>query len=84
MNQPTPSAAEIETRAYHLWEARGRPFGTPETDWFEAERELSDGAPDGILTKVAREVGTVIGHAAALVADLDPRKHRSASDETAD
>ena len=26
--------------AYSLWEARGRPFGSPEEDWLMAEREL--------------------------------------------
>jgi hypothetical protein len=37
----------IELRAYVLWEARGRPIGSPEVDWFRAERELfeSDYAP---------------------------------------
>ena len=24
--------------AYQLWEKRGRPFGSPEVDWFAAER----------------------------------------------
>lgn len=24
--------------AYKLWEERGRPFGSPEVDWFAAER----------------------------------------------
>lgn len=24
--------------AYKLWEQRGRPFGSPEVDWFAAER----------------------------------------------
>ncbi len=24
--------------AYQLWEERGRPFGSPEVDWFAAER----------------------------------------------
>jgi hypothetical protein len=28
-------------RAYQLWEKRGRPHGTPETDWQEAERLIS-------------------------------------------
>jgi hypothetical protein len=27
--------------AYRLWEARGRPEGQAEADWFEAERRLS-------------------------------------------
>lgn len=26
--------------AYQLWEGRGRPFGSPEVDWFEAERAV--------------------------------------------
>jgi hypothetical protein len=29
------------TLAYQLWEQRGRPHGTPETDWQEAERRIS-------------------------------------------
>ena len=32
--------SEIAVCAYYLWERRGRPFGTPELDWFEAERLL--------------------------------------------
>ncbi len=31
----------IEELAYDLWLARGRPFGCPEVDWFEAERQLN-------------------------------------------
>ena len=26
--------------AYKLWEERGRPFGSPEVDWFAAERRM--------------------------------------------
>ena len=26
--------------AYKLWEARGRPFGSPEVDWFAAEQAV--------------------------------------------
>lgn len=33
----------VADRAYRLWTRRGRPAGDPETDWFEAERQL--GAP---------------------------------------
>jgi hypothetical protein len=29
------------TLAYQMWEQRGRPYGTPETDWQEAERLIS-------------------------------------------
>jgi len=31
---------EIAALAYSLWEARGRPEGTPEEDWFNAKRAL--------------------------------------------
>jgi hypothetical protein len=26
--------------AYKLWEERGRPFGSPDVDWFAAERDV--------------------------------------------
>ena len=41
--------SEVETKkahaatsrlAYDLWVQRGRPFGSPEVDWFAAERAL--------------------------------------------
>jgi DUF2934 family protein len=31
---------EIAVLAYELWERRSRPFGSPEIDWYAAEREL--------------------------------------------
>ena len=27
--------------AYQLWEQRGRPFGSPEVDWFAAQKALA-------------------------------------------
>ena len=30
----------MEKLAYKLWEERGRPFGSPEVDWFAAERAV--------------------------------------------
>ena len=30
----------VERLAYQHWEARGRPLGSPEVDWFAAERAL--------------------------------------------
>lgn len=27
---------EIARRAYHYWEQRGRPIGSPEVDWYRA------------------------------------------------
>jgi DUF2934 family protein len=32
---------EIARLAYAYWEARGREGGSPEEDWFRAERELT-------------------------------------------
>ena len=52
--------------AYKLWEARGRPFGSPEVDWFAAERAVysslvasglispSDNDPQHIAEKIYR------------------------------
>lgn len=31
---------QTERLAYHLWEGRGRPLGSPEDDWFRAEQEV--------------------------------------------
>ena len=31
----------ISKLAYRYWEARGRPMGSPEDDWFCAEHELA-------------------------------------------
>jgi hypothetical protein len=52
--------------AYKLWEERGRPFGSPEVDWFAAERAVysslvasdlvapSENAPQHIAEKIYR------------------------------
>jgi hypothetical protein len=39
-SSPTPTEDEIANLARSLWEARGRPEGLPERDWFLAERAL--------------------------------------------
>jgi len=31
---------EISARAYELWQERGCPEGSPEVDWFAAEKEI--------------------------------------------
>ena len=31
----------ISELAYQLWEKRGRPFGSPEVDWYAAEKALA-------------------------------------------
>ena len=35
-----PDDVEIAARAYELWQERGCPIGSSETDWFRAEEEL--------------------------------------------
>jgi hypothetical protein len=37
----TTSSNEIAVLAYKLWMDRGCPVGSPDEDWFRAERELS-------------------------------------------
>jgi hypothetical protein len=32
--------------AYQLWEQRGRPFGSPEVDWFAAKKALASSQSD--------------------------------------
>jgi len=34
------SESDVAVCAYHLWERRGRPIGSPDVDWFEGERQL--------------------------------------------
>ncbi len=31
---------ELESLAYEYWEERGSPFGSPDEDWYRAEKEL--------------------------------------------
>lgn len=43
-------AARVEAEAYARWMARGRPVGDPDTDWFDAQRDLharGEGPPAG-------------------------------------
>ncbi|MFN7995428.1 MAG: DUF2934 domain-containing protein [Bryobacteraceae bacterium] len=37
----TPGQSEVAALAYQLWQDRGSPVGSPDEDWFRAERELS-------------------------------------------
>ena len=36
----TVDEGAIAVRAYQLWQQRGCPEGSPDTDWFQAEEEL--------------------------------------------
>jgi hypothetical protein len=40
--RPRPTSAEIATLAHELWLERGCPLGSPELDWLEAERRLTE------------------------------------------
>ncbi len=63
---------QIELRAYQYWEERGRPWGTPDVDWFMAEQELAVVEPEGALSRIARTVGSAVGTVAAFLSELDP------------
>jgi hypothetical protein len=41
---PTHNTGIIEVRAYELWIQRGCPIGSPEVDWYQAEREVRGSA----------------------------------------
>jgi hypothetical protein len=48
----------IARLAFSYWEARGCPYGTPEEDWFQAERELQGRAkatPMDIVDEASEE-----------------------------
>ena len=77
VTDPGYSHEEIELRAYYSWEARGRPFGSPEVDWFNAERDRAAVEPESVLSKVARDVGSALGRGVALLSDLNPMKGES-------
>jgi len=36
----TPTHEEVAQLAFQYWEARGRPLGSPEEDWFRAEQDV--------------------------------------------
>jgi len=55
---PVPIDSDAITRlAYELWVGRGRPEGSPEQDWFEAERILRATA-ESTLTSDAEATST--------------------------
>lgn len=35
-----PEPGDIASLAHQYWEERGRPLGTPDEDWFRAEKEI--------------------------------------------
>ena len=67
-----PSQQEIELLAYRYWEERGRPFGSPEIDWFRAENDLCQ---EPILVTAAKTVGAAVGSVVSTAAHLLPGEH---------
>ena len=55
-----PAWEQISERAYELWNARGCPEGSPETDWLQAEAELKREASLHVpIRGVLKESGAV-------------------------
>ena len=67
MTQRIPPHAASALRAYQFWEERGRPWGSPDEDWFRAENELSSSAAESEISNLARELGTAIGSVMAFL-----------------
>lgn len=63
--------ARIAARAHDLWELRGRPEGSPEIDWYEAEKELRGDAnapePKATVDPLAQRAADILDgeHSAA-------------------
>ncbi len=60
---------EVELLAFKFWMERGAPIGTPDVDWFLAEKELTGPteSADPVLLGIAKTIGTALGSVAALV-----------------
>jgi hypothetical protein len=56
-NEPavSPSGEQIAALAYSYWEARGCQGGSPEEDWFRAERELRERQSQGGAANIQEE-----------------------------
>jgi hypothetical protein len=66
------SDQQIRSLAYRLWQQRGCPEGSPEVDWFRAEKELR---PQTLLS-IARVLGSAAGIIAAFVTGILARAPR--------
>ena len=40
IEEPRAREQQVATLAYHLWQERGCPDGSPELDWFRAEEDV--------------------------------------------
>jgi hypothetical protein len=50
-NGPHDQHEEIAIRAYHLWQKRGSPIGSPEKDWLRAKQEICGRGPGEVRLK---------------------------------
>ena len=74
------SRQSIEQLAYRLWSARGRPHGSEEEDWLEAERQLAaaeegdghGGGREGAVDRSLKETFPASDPAASHLPDLPP------------
>jgi hypothetical protein len=46
-DQFSPTSVAIAALAYKCWTERDTPFGSPEEDWFRAEREIKHARTPG-------------------------------------
>ena len=49
----------VARRAYERWEARGREDGRDQEDWFEAEREIEQGASEQTTGERSQRRGSI-------------------------
>ena len=73
-----PAEQDIRERAYRLWEARGRPTGSAEEDWHEAEQQLKTelDAVSAPLYPLAAQAADALENDAALDAAVAPPRER--------
>jgi len=57
MDHHSVAIRRVENLAYQYWEARGRPIGSPEEDWFRAEHTLHSEIPALSLQEFAFAMG---------------------------
>lgn len=67
--------SEIQRRAHARWQERGCPVGSPDHDWFEAERELAR-ERDALEAASAKLIATV---AALPPVKCEPAEKKSSS-----
>ena len=62
---------DIAKLAYRFWEERGRPLGSPEVDWHQAEREVESGRHILMITRQSPYV--LEPKSQAFVESVEPR-----------